>query len=178
MLKDLSQSVVKALFSYDPEEGLLRWRNPSGRHGRIAAGSVAGGPNKEGYRYVSINGRFYRGSRLVWLYMTGQWPKVQVDHKDRDTGNDKWDNLRLATGTQNRANAGKQKSKKRKPTSMLKGVQAVPKAKSIRYRAIATRDGVREHLGYFDTEDEAHAAYLKRSKELHGEFASDGKPPD
>jgi HNH endonuclease len=178
VLDDLNQSIVKALFSYDPQEGLLRWRNPSGRYERIPAGSVAGGPNKEGYRYVNINGRFYRGSRLVWLYMTGQWPKFQVDHKDRDTGNDKWENLRLATCSQNTANKGKQKSKKRKPTSLLKGVQAVKKARGIRYRAIATKDGVREHLGYFDTEELAHAAYLRRSKELHGEFASDGKPPD
>jgi HNH endonuclease len=179
VLDDLNQNVIKALFSYDPEEGLLRWRNPAGVYGRIPAGSIAGSTtNKEGYRYVSINGKLYRGSRLIWVYMTGEWPKFQVDHKDRNTGNDKWDNLRLATCGNNQANKGKQKSKKRKPTSMLKGVQAVKKARGIRYRAIATKDGVREHLGYFDTEELAHAAYLKRSKELHGEFASDGKPPD
>jgi HNH endonuclease len=176
VLDDLNQAIVKALFSYDPEEGLLRWRNPSGRYGRIPAGSIAGSPNKEGYRYVSINGKFYRGSRLVWLYMTGEWPKSQVDHEDRNTGNDKWKNLRLATGSQNKANSSKYGGKTK--SSLLKGVQAVQKAKGIRYRAIATKDGIREHLGYFDTEELAHAAYLKRSEELHGEFASDGKPPD
>src|SRR4029077_7784972 len=86
-LDDLNQNLVKALFSYDPEEGLLRWRNPSGRYGRIPAGSIAGGTtNAEGYRYVSINGTIYRASRLIWLYMTGEWPKSQIDHKDRDTG--------------------------------------------------------------------------------------------
>lgn len=177
MLEDLNQTIVKALFSYDPEEGLLRWRNPSGRYERIPAGAVAGGTsNKEGYRYVTINGRLYRASRLIWLWMTGEWPPHQVDHRDRDTGNDKWENLRLADGSQNKANCRKYQGKPK--SSLLKGVQAVQKRHSIRYRATATKDGVRENLGSFDTEEEAHEAYLKRAKELHGEFASDGKPPD
>jgi hypothetical protein len=177
MLKDLTHTEVKELFTYDKEEGLLRWRNPSGRYGRIPAGEVAGSTtNKEGYRYVTVNGKNYRGSRIIWLYVTGEWPDVQVDHEDRNTSNDKWTNLRLASGSQNKANSSKYGGKPK--SSLLKGVQAVQKARGIRYRAIATKDGVREHLGYFDTEEQAHAAYLVRSKELHGEFASDGKPPD
>lgn len=177
MLDDLTAEQIRAIFTYNPDEGLLRWKFAAGMGGRYPAGSVAGTLNKEGYRYVIVNGKHYRASRVIWLYVTGEWPKVQVDHEDRSTGNDKWNNLRLATGSQNKANCGKYKGKGPK-SSLLKGVQAVQKARSIRYRAIATKDGVREHLGYFDTEEEAHAAYLKRAEELHGEFASDGKPPD
>ncbi len=181
MLNDLTAEQVRYFFTYDPAEGLLRWRYAAGMGGRYPAGYVAGTINtgrSGGYRYVNVNGRHYKASRLIWVYMTGEWPPVQVDHDDRNRSNDKWYNLRLASNSQNRANCKKQVQKHRKPTSLLKGVQAVQKARSIRYRAIATRDGVREHLGYFDTEELAHAAYLKRSKELHGEFASDGKPPD
>jgi len=174
MLKDLTYDDVNALFTYDKSEGLLRWRNPSGRFGRIPAGSIAGGTtNKEGYRYVTINGKLYRGSRIIWLLVTGEWPPSQVDHADTDTGNDKWDNLRLATGSQNKANCGKYR-KSGNASALPKGVQAVQKRRSIRYRAIATKDGVREHLGYFDTPELAHAAYLRRSEELHGEFARSG----
>lgn len=168
MLKNLTAKFVREKFTYDPEEGLLRWRNPSGRHGRIPAGSVAGTITEaEGYRSVTIGGRQYRASRLIWVYVTGKWPKVQIDHEDTDTGNDRWNNLRLATGSQNKANSRKYRNK----SSLLKGVQAVQKRRSIRFRAVATKDGVREHLGYFDTEQEAHVAYLKRAEELHGEFA-------
>lgn len=169
MLTDLTAEEIRELFTYDPEEGLLRWRKSSGRHGRIPAGTVAGGTssNAEGYRNVNVRRKLYRASRLIWVFMTGEWPPHQVDHEDRDTGNDKWKNLRLATGSQNKANCGKYKGK----SSLLKGVQAVQKARSIRYRAIVTKNGVREHLGYFDTEELAHAAYLKRAQELHGEFA-------
>lgn len=170
MRKDLTATFVRSIFTYDDDEGVLRWRNPSGRHGRIPAGTIAGRVHEEGYRYITIRGRQYRSGRLIWLYKTGKWPKVQVDHEDRNPGNEKWYNLRLATGSQNKANSGKYGGKPK--SSLLKGVQAVQKARSIRYRAIATKDGVREHLGYFDTEELAHAAYLKRSEELHGEFAA------
>ena len=170
MLDDLTAEHIRSIFTYDPMEGLLRWKFAAGMGGRYPAGSVAGTLNGEGYRYVNINGKNYKGSRVIWLYMTGEWPPVQVDHEDTDTGNDKWINLRLANGSQNKANCKKYKGKKPK-SSLLKGVQAVQKARGIRYRAITTKDGVREHLGYFDTEELAHAAYLKRSEELHGEFA-------
>lgn len=170
MLRDLTCDEVRKLFTYDKKEGLLRWRNPSGRYGRIPAGAIAGSTtNKEGYRYVTINGKLYRGSRIIWLLVTGEWPAAQVDHKDKNTGNDKWKNLRLATGSQNKANCGKYKTKN--GGDLPKGVQAVQKRRSVRYRAIATKDGMREHLGYFDTPEQAHEAYLKRSSELHGEFA-------
>jgi len=172
MLTDLSAEQVRSLFTYDPTEGLLRRRTAAGRYGRIPAGSVAGGVSgNEGYRTVSVGGKLYRAARLIWVYMKGEWPEHQVDHEDRDIVNDKWYNLRLATGSQNKANCGKYTRKKKPCSSLLKGVQAVQKARSIRYRAIATKDGVREHLGYFDTEELAHAAYLKRAQELHGEFA-------
>lgn len=172
MLTDLVKEEVKALFTYDKEEGILRWRNASGRHGRYPAGSPAGSPNAEGYFQVRVGGQSYRVCRLIWLLVTGEWPEHQVDHVDRNPANDKWENLREATPSQNKANCGKYKTEK--ASCHLKGVQAVQKRKSIRYRAIATKDGNRFHLGYFDTPEEAHAAYLRASEELHGEFASDG----
>jgi len=172
MLTDLSAEQVRSLFTYDPLEGVLRWRAAAGRYGRIPAGSVAGGVSgNEGYRTVNVGGKLYRVARIIWVYMKGEWPEHQVDHEDRDIANDKWVNLRLANSSQNKANCGKY-LRKGNASSLLKGVQAVQKARSIRYRAIATKDGVREHLGYFDTEELAHAAYLKRSEELHGEFAA------
>jgi len=170
MLQDISLAVVRALLDYDKETGILSWRNPSGRYGRIPAGTPAGTLNKEGYRYVVVEGRHYRASRLIWFHVTGVWPPSQVDHIDRNPSNDKWSNLRLATGSQNKANNRKYQSKN--SAGMPKGVQLMQGRRSVRYRAIATKDGKRIHLGYFDTPETAHAAYRKASEELHGEFAS------
>lgn len=172
MLTDLTAEKIRALFTYDKEEGILRWRNASGRYGRYPAGSPAGSPNAEGYFQVRVDGQSYRICRLIWLHITGEWPKHQIDHIDRNPANDKWENLREATSSQNTANRGKNKPDK--ASCPLKGVQAVQKRKSIRYRANAAKDGQRFHLGYFDTPEEAHAAYVRASEELHGEFASDG----
>ena len=36
--------------------------------------------------------------------MTGEWPSLEVDHKDRDKSNDRWSNLRLATEEEQHAN--------------------------------------------------------------------------
>lgn len=33
--------------------------------------------------YIKVRKRGYLGSRLAWFYMTGSWPKGEVDHKDQ-----------------------------------------------------------------------------------------------
>lgn len=175
MLDDLTCEHVRSIFTYSKKDGLLRWRFPAGMGGKIPAGSVAGGIHPEGYRQVSVNGKTYRVSRIIWLYVTGKWPKGQLDHKDRNPGNDKWSNLREANGSQNKANNGKYKRQKPgKCHCEFKGVMAVQKARSIRYRAGITKDGKRMNLGSFDTAEQAHAAYMKAAKALFGEFASSG----
>lgn len=170
MLSDLTAQEVRAIFTYEKKDGFLRWRFAAGMGGRFPAGSIAGRQHVEGYRYISVHGKAYRASRLIWLYVTGEWPNLQVDHKDRNPSNDKWNNLRLATGSQNKANSRKYRNK----SCPLKGVQAVQKRHSIRYRAVITKDGVRRSIGNFATAEEAHAAYLREAEILHGEFASDG----
>lgn len=174
MIIMLDASTARDLFSYDPSEGLLRWRNAAGMGGRYPAGSHAGWKHKEGYWLVRVDRKMYRAARVIWLHVTGEWPLHQIDHKDTDPSNDKWENLRQATGSQNKANCRKYRDK----SCDLKGVQAVQKKHSIRYRAIATKDGARQHLGYFDTPELAHAAYLKAAFALHGEFASNGTEPN
>ena len=94
-----------------------------------------------------------------------------VDHKNENGLDNRRANLREATQSQNKANCRTYKKK----TCTLKGVQAVQKRHSIRYRAVATKDGVRHNLGNFDTEMEAHLAYVKAASTMHGEFACDGR---
>ena len=43
--------------------------------------------------------------RLAWLYMTGEWPEQEIDHIDRNTGNNIFSNLREAEHHQNKANS-------------------------------------------------------------------------
>lgn len=53
---------------------------------------------------IRIRGRLYYSARLAVFYVTGEWPKDEVDHIDRDPSNDRWVNIREATSSQNKYN--------------------------------------------------------------------------
>lgn len=88
-----------------------------------------------------------------------------VDHKDLDGLNNIRGNLRLASASQNHANAKPPKDNK----SGYKGVSWHTRVGC--WRAVITKNKRQHHLGYFDTPEEAHEAYKKAALELFGEFA-------
>ena len=96
--------------------------------------------------------------------MTGEDPgELEVDHIDRNPQNNKWENLRLATVSQNRANCG---GKSR--SGLPKGV----KKNKGRFGARIRVEGVEHWLGTFDTAAEAHRAYCSAAADVHKEFAA------
>jgi HNH endonuclease len=159
---------------YDSETGALFWRArqaiefKSGQQWKTwntrYAGKRAGCLDKDGYRIITVDGRHYRAARIIWQMMTGERPPHEVDHKSTDPADDCWDNLRLATSAQNKANA-KQRSHS---TNSFKGVR---KARGGRYEAWIGGGPTRRYLGTFDTPEEAHAAYMAAAREVYGEFA-------
>lgn len=89
----------------------------------------------------------------------------ELDHKDRDPRNNRRDNLRLATRSQNQANA----SLRVDSTSGYKGVCLHA---SRRWVAKIQVKRVRIHLGLFDSPEEAAKAYDRASRAYFGEFAN------
>ena len=89
----------------------------------------------------------------------------EVDHIDGDRLNNRRNNLRLATHAQNMANRKLQKNNKSnfRGVSFHKGSQ--------KWRAEIQKEGTKTNLGYFNTPEEAYAAYLEASNRLFGEFA-------
>ena len=86
-----------------------------------------------------------------------------VDHRNQNGLDNRRDNLRVCTSSQNKCNSPKRRDSKNK----YKGVSF----RCNKWRAAITKDGVKEHLGSFHTEIEAAMAYDRRAVELHGEFA-------
>lgn len=165
---DITRNRLKKLLSYHPETGHFKWKAPAGRYGRIPAGAVAGGINKEGYHQIMVDGVFYRSCRLAFLYMTGKWPKHQVDHINRDVGDDRWVNLREATPSQNKQNNGVRSDNKY-------GMKCVTFDKDRnKYTVRVTANGKRLRLGRFDTAEAAYEAYKASVRGLHGEYANEG----
>ena len=99
----LTQTKLRELLHYDPETGVWTWLNPLPRS-KVKSGDIAGRIMDNGRRQIRIASGFYYSSRLAWLYMTGEWPLDQVDHENRNKSDDRWDNLREATQSQNSFN--------------------------------------------------------------------------
>lgn len=116
----ITQSELKERLHYAPETGVFTWIKPASN--RVAVGSVASAwrATRKGEKRLSINvnGRRYEASRLVWLYVYGEFPDTLVDHVDTDPGNNKVDNLRKATNQENLFNQGPFRNN----TSGFKGV--------------------------------------------------------
>lgn len=149
---------LKELFHYDPATGLLTWRVSKGRS---KAGSKAGSIRKDGYVQVRVGGRFYYVHRVAWAIMTGRWPAHLVDHRNTDPSDNRWENLRAATVTQNHAN------KNGYSETGLKGVRPDKK----KWMARIGMNGKTHYIGSFDTPEEANAAYLEAATRSFGEYA-------
>lgn len=157
----LTHSRLLELLSYDPETGEFRWKVDKGG---IRAGSIAGCKLGDHYRQIAIDGEKYSSHRLAWFYMTAEWPKFDVDHKEHSEG-DKFSNLRSATDKQNRYNT----APKMDGHSKWKGVTFDKGRKKCWKMKFVKPDGTHIQHRYED-EREAAEEYMFLALEHHGEF--------
>jgi len=152
---------LRELLHYDPRTGLFTYRVS---RGRFAAGTAAGHQEKGSNRInIILDGRLYRAHRLAWLYITGEWPKLEIDHKDTDQSNNRWNNLRDVTSTVNKQNRRCAPSGKK--YSPLLGAQWCIQRK--KWKASIKVDGKVKHIGFFETDVAAAAAYLDAKRKFH-----------
>lgn len=163
---NLTAARLREVLSYNPDTGEFRWREQLGP--RSVVGAIAGAMVGEGYWEIQIEGRCYKAHRLAWLHVHGVWPPARLDHKDTIRHHNWIDNLRLATNSQNCGNGKRRKTN----TSGYKGVSF--DKKEGKWRATIYLNYKQMFLGYFETPEAAHAAYVAKAKELFGEFANNG----
>lgn len=160
MRTTLSAQRLRDVLYYDPTVGSFTWiRNTSNRSRKNKGG--AGYIRRDRRRVIQIDGQMYLASRLAWLYMTGAWPQYFIDHRDLDPGNDKFDNLREADASQNRANAHI------RSRFGIKGLSKNGKAWQARIWDSKTC----VCLGTFPEKSQAGEAYMQAAYRIHGEFA-------
>ncbi len=169
--KDLSPTEVRELLDYDPETGEFTWRPRLGGTRSDAAFNAGGWPgrsagsfNGDGYRHIKIGHAHYCGHRLAWLLMTGGWPAEEIDHINCDKSDNRFCNLRLANRKENTINTRLKSNNK----TGFKGVCFKPRQG---YHAQIMHHKKAHHLGFYPTAEQAHQAYCKAAKEMHGEFA-------
>lgn len=157
----ISVDRLRELLSYDHNTGVMTWKVD---RSNFRAGAVAGTPDRKGYLRFQLDKKRYSVHRVAYAIYTGEWPSGQIDHIDGDPANNRIANLRVATGNQNMWN-------RRKPAANTSGYKGVSFRKDLRrYQAYVAAHGKMRHIGYFDTAEEASAAYRAAAQRLHGEF--------
>lgn len=160
---EVTQEILKSLLKYSKETGEFIWLvNRRGGRG-IKAGDVAGSVRSDGYRRIRLFGVSYYAHRLAFLYVKGRWPKegFDVDHRDGDTSNNRWKNLREGTVSFNLENLREAK------TNGSSGYLGVSLRPSGRFLAQIVVRGVHYYLGTYDTAEEAHKVYLTAKRKYH-----------
>lgn len=115
----------------------------------------------DGYVYTRIGGKSYGEHRLVFLLFNGFIPE-QVDHINGDRQDNRPENLRSASHSQNCMN-------RKNMGASSKGCYWQPKRG--RWIAQIGFQGKRITIGYFESLEDAANAYSMKSRELHKEFS-------
>jgi hypothetical protein len=160
---EITAEHVRSLLKYDADSGVFTWRvRPCYS---MRAGDIAGSPDPiNRYVRIKIGGELYLAHRLAWLYVYGEWPQNEIDHKDRNRENNRLSNLRTATPQENRCN-------KKIYANNLTGAKGVYWHKQHgKYAAAIQANGNRKHLGLFDSIYKASQAYNAAAVALHGNF--------
>ena len=145
---------LRNLVTYDPLTGLFQRlvRNTN---------ATCGWPDKAGYLYLMIDTKVYSAHRLAWLYMTGEWPRNDIDHINGQRADNRFANLRDVPKNFNMQNERRARINNK---SGLMGVQF--RKDRGKFVAVLRINGKSKRFGAFDTPEAAHAAYVE-AKRLH-----------
>jgi hypothetical protein len=161
----ITQYRLKELFDYNDGQLIRKvGRGKNNSLSRWKAGTSLGHTTNDGYVLASVDYKNYKLHRLIWLWHFGSFPEAHIDHIDGNPSNNKIENLRQATDAQNMQN-----QRKARVTNKL-GCQGVYKVNK-KFRAVLTTNGNNKHLGYFDTPEDAHNAYVLEKRKVH-EFST------
>lgn len=155
-----SVSYLNECVDYTPETGALIWRVRPRRHFRservwkIWNTRFAGTPAfnidaGNGYRVGCLDSTVYMAHRIAWVIYNGEIDEREVDHINGARDDNRMQNLRLVTPTENRRNA----AIPRHNTSGFVGVGF--RQSKGRWCAYITVDNRSRHLGYFSSKEDA-----------------------
>ena len=177
-----SPEVLRQLLHYEPETGKLFWKPRDislfeGKYRQRAHAIFAArfegkealtADNGYGYKQGRIFDKLHMAHRVIWALVHGEWPSQDVDHINGNRSDNRAENLRAVSRTENMRNA-------RRPnhnTSGHIGVRWQPNAGKWRARIKVDRRTI--HVGYFDSLDAAVAA-RKEAEAVYGFHQNHGR---
>jgi hypothetical protein len=170
MKSKVSYDRLREILTYIPDTGVWLWKDPPPRS-KVNKGDLAGCISRNTkhpdncYRRIKIDGRMYKAAILAWFWTYGVWPSKDLDHANGDSLDDRINNLREATDSQNRANS-------RVPMHNTSGFMGINwNKRNKRWHVRVMKEGYRHWVGAFKSLDEAKEAHRNKSIELLGEFS-------
>lgn len=170
----ITPEYIRELLDYDPATGDFVWRRRKLRNGfermdkiwnsRLAGKPVAKRRHRHGHLQIGIYCRNYMYHRIAWAHYYGEWPEIDLDHKNGNPSDNRITNLRLATESQNLCNAKIRIDN----TSGVKGVSWSRREK--KWYSYITKDSKMINIGIYHCFGQAVAARKRVEKELHGDF--------
>lgn len=155
--KIISQELLQKIFDY--KDGHLYWKKNNKKAGGLH--------NKKGYEKIMINSVRHYTHKIVFFYHYGYMPEI-IDHIDRNPSNNKIENLREVTRSQNQINRKIFKNNK----SGHKNVTW--NKKDCKWRVYLRLNNKQMYFGsYYDIDYAKFIAETIRYK-YHKEFANNG----
>jgi hypothetical protein len=158
---NLTADALRKLLDYNPETGKFARKT---KWGSQNIGDEPGSLSKQGYWQIGVFGRTHPAHRLAWLHHYGEWPPHDVDHINRNRLDNRIENLRLTTRSENLHNSGARASS----SSGVKGValRSLRRGKRPNKQWVAhiMVNNKRFHLGNYYTLEEATAARQQAEK--------------
>ncbi len=174
-MTELTQAMVKELLNYDPATGALTWKHrsrkwfPEPNSFILWNAAHAGQPaftsrTADGSLRGKLLNRTYLAHRVIWLWVCGEWPDLEIDHINHRPWDNRFSNLRHVTRYQNQRNQVLYRNNK----SGCAGVHWRPELGKY-----LVRIGPR-YVGLYPTKLQAIAARIAANK-LYGYAAGHGR---
>jgi HNH endonuclease/AP2 domain len=158
----LTQAKLKEVLDYNKDSGIFIRKTFSGNYagGTAKIGGIAGTVTERGYIKIRVCGKKYLAHRLAWMYVYGEMP-ANIDHINGIKTDNRICNLRQATQIEN----GQNRAIHSKNTTGFAGVYFYKLTK--KYKAQIGFNNKRYSLGYFESPEAAHKAYLEAKAKFH-----------
>ncbi len=133
--------------NYDPITGIITNK----------FGKTLKSKDKDGYIIVRFEKRQIPAHRVGWFLLFGTWPNNQLDHINGIKDDNRLSNLREVTPRENQQNRLSHRNGRLPGTTYFKRIN--------KWVAQTSIDSKQYHIGCFDTEKQAHEAYVNFLKE-------------
>lgn len=162
--KIIPQEVIdemKERLNYDPNTGVITWRESKSNY--VKNGTECGTLKPSGYLVINFSKQLYRAHRVAWVMHYGKNPSTFLDHVNQDKTDNRIENLREASSSQNKCNITRRSDNK----SGYRGISWDRFRNKWKVEVQIQGKSVRKRIADFD---EAVGWVKQKQAELHGDF--------